>query len=241
MTDPLQPGDDGYLDLSAVSDEPLSEADGAEFAAFAEQARAQGPLPGWQDRLRPQPLVAVPTEDGEADGVVELRTGDDARPGRSGRRAARCWLVGAAAVVVVIGGLLLLRDTGDDSAPVTELADEVQPEPPARLALSVTGGNSHTCAIDTGGAMWCSGENSFGQLGNGTLDDVTVPTAVVGGVQFASLSTGGTFTCGLDTDGAAWCWGNNELGATGRPGDPGTGHLAPIIHGASGVELGLSA
>ena len=44
---------------------------------------------------------------------------------------------------------------------------------------AVAGGEVHTCAVTTSGYARCWGNNSIGQLGNGTLTDSPVPVAVL--------------------------------------------------------------
>ncbi len=76
----------------------------------------------------------------------------------------------------------------------------------------------HSCALDTGGAAYCWGDNGRGQLGLG-VSDVTpypAPAAVSPGMTFSALSAGlGRHTCGLANAGAAYCWGENTYGALG--------------------------
>lgn len=60
------------------------------------------------------------------------------------------------------------------------------------------------------------GGNVAGQLGDGTIDNSRLtPTAVVGGLEFLSLTAGGTHTCGLTADAIAYCWGDNFFGEFG--------------------------
>jgi alpha-tubulin suppressor-like RCC1 family protein len=78
--------------------------------------------------------------------------------------------------------------------------------------FTVAAGGEHTCAIDTSGAAWCWGNNSHGQLGEGTDNPANEPQLVTGGHRFASITAGDFHTCALDTSGAAWCWGANDWG-----------------------------
>lgn len=86
------------------------------------------------------------------------------------------------------------------------------------------------CGLVAGGQAWCWGRNANGQLGDGTTDERTVPTAVAGGLAFTTITVGVRHVCGLTADGAAYCWGDNELGQLGQDGE----HLTP-----SSVDGGL--
>lgn len=82
-------------------------------------------------------------------------------------------------------------------------------------AAQVVGGDLHTCALDTRGAAWCWGPNSYGRLGTGDSDQSRVPRPVAGGHEFSTLAAGLEHTCGIDTAGAAWCWGSYLDGRLG--------------------------
>jgi alpha-tubulin suppressor-like RCC1 family protein len=79
----------------------------------------------------------------------------------------------------------------------------------------VTAGLRHTCALDTDGAAWCWGDNTYGELGDGSNTPSNVPVAVAGGLRFAYLKAGELFTCGVTSEGVAYCWGDNEYGQLG--------------------------
>lgn len=72
------------------------------------------------------------------------------------------------------------------------------------------------CQLTTSGAAYCWGDNRRGQIGDGTTVSRTMPTAVVGGITFASLARGSAdHMCGLTAAGAAYCWGSNSFGELG--------------------------
>src|SRR5207245_1111893 len=86
-----------------------------------------------------------------------------------------------------------------------------------RTFATVSAGNGyHTCGVTTGGAAYCWGDNTWGQLGDGSTTGSGTPVLVSGGLRFAVVSTGNGFTCGLTTGGAAYCWGFNTVGELGN-------------------------
>jgi alpha-tubulin suppressor-like RCC1 family protein len=44
----------------------------------------------------------------------------------------------------------------------------------------VGAGSEHSCGITTAGAVYCWGNNEFGQLGNGNANNSNVPLRVLG-------------------------------------------------------------
>lgn len=84
---------------------------------------------------------------------------------------------------------------------------------------SVSAGASHSCGVTLAGAAYCWGDNSSGDLGDGTTAQRTSPVAVSGGLTFAMVSAAGNdYTCGVTTAGAAYCWGDNGAGQLGNGG-----------------------
>jgi GT2 family glycosyltransferase len=82
---------------------------------------------------------------------------------------------------------------------------------------SLSAGTAHTCGVTPGGAVYCWGANTWGQLGNGsTAPNRTPGPAHVGaGIVFAQVAAGADHTCALTTRGELYCWGRNERGQLG--------------------------
>ena len=68
--------------------------------------------------------------------------------------------------------------------------------------------------MSTSGAAFCWGNNSYGQLGDGSNARRLHPVRVSGG-NFRQVSTGTFHSCGIGEDGQAYCWGGNTAGQVG--------------------------
>ena len=91
------------------------------------------------------------------------------------------------------------------------------------LVLSADGasialGGVHSCALSfavTNSTMKCWGQNSKGELGDGTTFNRRTPGVVSGITTATSIALGGHHSCALLTDGTIQCWGQNSLGDLG--------------------------
>ena len=80
----------------------------------------------------------------------------------------------------------------------------------------ISAGYSHTVAIKGIGELTAWGQNNFGQLGDNSTTNRSVPAAVVGGfTDWVQMSPGKYSTLGLRANGTAWGWGRNNYGQLG--------------------------
>ena len=75
--------------------------------------------------------------------------------------------------------------------------------------VDILPGAIRTCAITLDGRLYCWGDGSFGDLGNGSFDMAAIPVPVAGGHVFRRM-TGRGHTCGEDSTGTSWCWGSSH-------------------------------
>ena len=90
---------------------------------------------------------------------------------------------------------------------------------------SIEAGLHHTCGVvgtptmpgaePMGGATFCWGRNSAGQIGDGSQTHRATPTAVAGGLAFRQVSAGDLGSCGITLNNLAYCWGDNQYGQLG--------------------------
>ena len=90
---------------------------------------------------------------------------------------------------------------------------------------TVTGGNDwayvscsayHTGAIKTDGTLWMFGRNTYGELGDDSLDQKSSPVqTIAGGNDWAQVSCSRRNTAAIKNDGTLWLWGRNSEGQLG--------------------------
>jgi alpha-tubulin suppressor-like RCC1 family protein len=79
-------------------------------------------------------------------------------------------------------------------------------------------GTQFTVARRSNGTLWTWGDNSGGQLGNGSFgpDPVATPGAVDTQNNWAAQSAGSSHVAALKADGTLWTWGDNGFGQLGN-------------------------
>jgi len=83
--------------------------------------------------------------------------------------------------------------------------------PDVTEVVSVAVGIYHTCVVNTDGALFCWGGNSYGQLGIGDRVSKKIPTPVGADNNWLKVDAADTHTCGLKKDTTLHCWGGNSV------------------------------
>jgi hypothetical protein len=79
----------------------------------------------------------------------------------------------------------------------------------------IESGDNYSIAIKNDGTLWAWGNNSYGQLGDGTIIERHSPTQIGTDKNWNQIDCGGSFTVAIKTDGTLWAWGNNNNGQLG--------------------------
>ena len=80
---------------------------------------------------------------------------------------------------------------------------------------TMAAGSEHTVAIKKDGTLWAWGRNLFGQLGDGTTNDSSVPVQIIEPGPWIAVSAGRSHTVAIKSNGSLWAWGENDEGQLG--------------------------
>ncbi len=106
-------------------------------------------------------------------------------------------------------GINKLGDAFNSTTPVDVLMGSY-------VAVAVTAGSTHSCALITDGSVRCWG-NGAGGLGNNTSVTSTTPVPVYGfTAPVVSLASGQFHNCAVQSDGVTKCWGLPDNGRLGN-------------------------
>ena len=91
-----------------------------------------------------------------------------------------------------------------------------------KTIVQIAAGADHSLALDSDGALYAWGSNAYGQLGNGTTTNSSVPVAVkiagtpLAGKTIIQIVAGANHNMVLTSDGAVYTWGWNYHGQLGN-------------------------
>ncbi len=92
---------------------------------------------------------------------------------------------------------------------------------------AVAAGNSHTMVLKNDGTVWTWGNNTYGQLGDGTISNSSTPAQVAVLTDVIAIASGAYHSLAKQSDGTIWAWGYNTEGEIG---DGSTNNrTAPVI------------
>jgi alpha-tubulin suppressor-like RCC1 family protein len=123
---------------------------------------------------------------------------------------------------IVNGGVQCWGDNSTGQlGPATTAPSSLEPIAVTGLTSGVqaiAAGNNHTCALTTGGAIKCWGDNGSGQLGAGlTASSSATPVQVTGLASGGlTIASGSNHSCAIGNGGIK-CWGLNANAQLERP------------------------
>jgi len=112
----------------------------------------------------------------------------------------------------------------------------------------LSGGFTHTLAVHAanGGRVLAWGDNTYGQLGDGSNTSSPLVVDVFGLTNVISVSAGDGYSLALDSNGYVWAWGKNDVGqigdttTTARNTPVRVSRLSKMIQIAAGKDFGLA-
>ncbi len=229
----------GVTSISAGYDGTCARLDAGTAACWGDNGDGQLGDGTRTDRSLP---VAVRNagNTGVLTGVTAISTQDGHTCARLDAGTAACW------------GWNVSGQLGDGTTTSRSLPVAVRNAGNTGVLTGVTsisaGPVSHTCARLDDGTATCWGDNTYGQLGDGTTTGRSLPVAVrnVGNTGVltgvTTISAGSGHTCARLDAGTAACWGQNIWGKLGD--GTTTGRSLPVAvrnAGNTGVLTGVTA
>jgi alpha-tubulin suppressor-like RCC1 family protein len=152
------------------------------------------------------------------------------------------WTTGAAVIALALGDAHTCVGYGRTSSAREHVVCRGRGFPPAGERLlegafvtALAAGSAHTCALLGDGTVRCWGKNDAGQLGDGTTNDGTAPTSVIGLRDVVEIAAGARHTCARLVSHAVACWGDNRYHQLSN-GTTAAGSRPAVIPGLFGVE-----
>jgi len=122
-------------------------------------------------------------------------------------------------------------------------------------ALAISAGGAHTCALLSDASVKCWGNNYYGQLGQGAVDnrgdasgEMTALTAIDLGTNVLlgaphtakAITTGSNHSCAILDDDSVKCWGDGQFGQLGQGSVAALGDSAGEMAALTAIDLGTN-
>jgi alpha-tubulin suppressor-like RCC1 family protein len=113
----------------------------------------------------------------------------------------------------------------------------------SKLVVAISTGSSHNLALCSDGTVAAWGGNGYGQLGDGSTTNRSVPVSVnlsgvLMGKTVVAVSTGGSHSLALCSDGTVAAWGGNSSGQLGNGITTNSSTVLPVLVNQTGVLSG---
>ena len=139
---------------------------------------------------------------GLSSGVIAISAGGSHTCALTTAGGVKCW------------GYNLYGEIGDNTTTDRHTPVDVYGLSSGVAAIST--GNWHTCALTTAGGAKCWGYNHYGEIGDNTTTDSSIPIDVIGLLSGVTMVDAGAYhTCAITTVGGVECWGANSYGQIG--------------------------
>jgi parallel beta-helix repeat protein len=105
--------------------------------------------------------------------------------------------------------------TSDKMVPV-HVKDLNIPVHELNIINAIAAGGWHSLALKLDSTVWAWGRNNYGQLGDSSTSNKTIPEQVKDLKSVAAIAAGSQHSLALRYDGTVWAWGNNGSGQLGN-------------------------
>ena len=188
----------------------------------------------------------VPVMDGDGStiplsNIVQVSAGAEHTCALSSGGNVYCWGKGT-------NGRLGYSSTFSTKYPV-RVVDGGDTSNPLGDVIQISAGAEHTCALSSGGNVYCWGNGANGRLGNNLSSNKDIPVTVVTSnsdsnalANVVRISSGGDHTCALLSGGEARCWGRGANGRLGNDGSVDKDHPVKVVNGngsTTALNLGV--
>lgn len=102
----------------------------------------------------------------------------------------------------------------DDNNANSETAPTIIPS--LTHITAIAAGGNYSLALQDNGTVWAWGDNSNGQLGDGTNSGKNQPVQVLNLQDIRAIAAGKNHALALKSDGTVWTWGYNGFGQLGN-------------------------